>query len=391
MKKLFMVLPLVFLLCFTFSCKEEEAVIERFMEDGVEVVVNHLKPYKVKGEPNTLLLEEEFSIDTERDEIAELGLTDIGAYFDADSKGNIFLIDPRGDEHIIFKFNKEGNFITSFCRRGQGPGELGTHFFLSLYLVVDHNDNIVVSDTNNNKISTFGSNGNLKNEIKFDANTYHALPLDNGNYIKSITELDGSAEYLDRSPLTLFNSKFEEIKILDRKMVPNPIIGKRLKAIYHIMSWRISNGKIFTASQERGYEIKVYDFEGELARKIKKEYKPIPVPADYKKSYMAQFEAPMFDDIRKRFYFPNSMPAFHSFFSDDEGRLFVMTYEKGENSSEYMYDIFNPDGLFIGRKSLDVFHNESDVYAKVKDGRFYCLREKESGYKELLVYNMNWE
>jgi len=36
MKKMFMILPLVFLLCFTFSCQDKAADIERLMEDGVE-------------------------------------------------------------------------------------------------------------------------------------------------------------------------------------------------------------------------------------------------------------------------------------------------------------------------------------------------------------------
>ena len=54
------------------------------MEDGVEVIVNHLEPYKIKGEPSTLHLEEKFTLDTERDEIAEIGLTDTQD-FDVDS------------------------------------------------------------------------------------------------------------------------------------------------------------------------------------------------------------------------------------------------------------------------------------------------------------------
>lgn len=55
------------------------------MEEGVEVVVNHVEPYKLKGEPGNLILLKVLSIDTERDDIAESGLTDIGA-FDVDSE-----------------------------------------------------------------------------------------------------------------------------------------------------------------------------------------------------------------------------------------------------------------------------------------------------------------
>jgi hypothetical protein len=106
---------------------------------------------------------------------------------------------------------------------------------------------------------------------------------------------------------------------------------------------------------------------------------------------MEQFSAPIFDDIRNKIYFPDAMPPFHALFADDEGRLYVMTYEQGENPDEFMYDIFNPDGICIGRKSLKVHHDESGVNAKIKNGRLFCLNEKESGYKELIVSKVIWE
>ena len=86
---------------------------------------------------------------------------------------------------------------------------------------------------------------------------------------------------------------------------------------------------------------------------------------------MEQFSAPIFKDIRNKIYFPDAMPPFHSFFSDDAGRLFVMTHEEGENPGEFMYDIFDPDGTCTGRKSLKIHHDESGLFAKMKNGRFY--------------------
>jgi len=71
-----------------------------------------------------------------------------------------------------------------------------------------------------------------------------------------------------------------------------------------------------------------------------------------------------------------------------------MTFEKGKNQNEYMFDIFNSYGVFIARKSLDVyverFTGNFPLYAKVKKNRLYCLKKKDRGYKELAVYRMNW-
>ena len=70
MKKLCIIMLLALILCFMVGCQDKAANVERFMEDGVEVIVNHLEPYKIRGEPSTLFLEETFTIDTERQDIA---------------------------------------------------------------------------------------------------------------------------------------------------------------------------------------------------------------------------------------------------------------------------------------------------------------------------------
>jgi hypothetical protein len=76
-----------------------------------------------------------------------------------------------------------------------------------------------------------------------------------------------------------------------------------------------------------------------------------------------------------------------------------MTYEEGEDPDEYIFDIFNSEGVFIGRISLGVYLSDYflatggqfDSWASMKKNRFYCIREKESGYKELVVYEVIWE
>ena len=62
-----------------------------------------------------------------------------------------------------------------------------------------------------------------------------------------------------------------------------------------------------------------------------------------------------------------------------------------------MKKILDSDGVFIGRMQLDncgywpqsIIKDPSGVV--VKNNRIYSYREKESGYKELVVYQMVWE
>ena len=79
-----------FLILMLFAlCKPKQEDIERIIEDGVEVVLNHIDPYKIRGVPSNLILEEEFSIDTALMETVRTGLFDI-IEFTVDSKGNIY-------------------------------------------------------------------------------------------------------------------------------------------------------------------------------------------------------------------------------------------------------------------------------------------------------------
>ena len=121
MKKLII---LLFCLTVLITCSPKPEEAEKIMEDGVEVVLNRLESYQLPGEPSRLDLEEVLVIDTEREDLAQLGLTDIRRFF-MDSKDNIYLCQrPREGEHLIFKFTSQGDFLASFGDWGQGPGEI---------------------------------------------------------------------------------------------------------------------------------------------------------------------------------------------------------------------------------------------------------------------------
>lgn len=104
-------------------CGHKQERVDKIIEDGVEVVLNRLEPYKIKGEPTTFSLEKEFTIDTERNDIAEFGLADVDS-FTVDLDGNIYILSPKSGEKVVFKFDWNGNFVMSFGQKGQGPGEV---------------------------------------------------------------------------------------------------------------------------------------------------------------------------------------------------------------------------------------------------------------------------
>jgi len=377
---------LIIILSLSFYCGPKQDEVERIMEDGVEVVINHLEPYKIKGESSTFHLEEEFVIDLERNDLAEIGLTEISD-FAVDSTGNIYFSDSNSDENLIFKFGADGNYLKSFCPKGQGPGELPN---APMMLFTEDDELVAYSGM---KLLLFEPDASLVREVKTNVSySSRATYLDNGNYLMEIAKYPQEESGKTTHIAMLYDSQFNEIKELDRIEL-FPMVAQRIKGISHSIVAEVSIGKIFTGSQQRDYEIYVYDFNGNLIKKIRKDYIRVPPSEEYKEQFLSMFKGnpAVYEAAKKKIYFPSSLPPFHYFLMDEKGRLYVMTYEKGINPNEYMFDIFNPEGVFFGRKSLKDFSSSQGLNGKIKNDHFYCVKEKESGYKELVVHKMNWE
>lgn len=317
----------------------------------------------------------------ERTDLAEAGMGSAGEW-DADDAGNVYIVCFKNEKNFIYRFDSSGRLISSFGRQGQGPGELQWPFLGG----VSETGEISLTDYGQ-KFIIYDLNSMLLREVKLKRRALHIDALKNGKFVTFgfRPELSSGGSYVDA--LTLCDSKFADLKILDRHV--STLDNSRMVPYF---MWRVSGDWIFIANQARGYEIWVYDLEGILVRKIRKEYQPVKVTEeikaavlgpDYQKSGISQDK-----------YFPNPLPPLNQFFADDEGRIFVMTYEPGPSPGEYIWDIFNNDGVFVGRKALNIVWASLYLgprYTFVKNGNLYCHQEKESGFHELAVYKMIWK
>lgn len=380
-------------------CGPKQDEVERIMEDGVEVVINHLEPYKIKGESNILNLEEEFIIDLEEESLAKAGIAEVGG-FGVDGDGNIFFWNFESTEKFVFKFNKNGEYVESFGHFGQGPGEMEhvNHFR------INEQNEIIVSDNNQKKLIVFSPDGDFVNELPIAPNHFIATLLENGK-ILAMKSIFKPEEGITESPIVLCDEDLKDVEVLNQgQKLPNWVRAKKINGIgiyTNYYPWNIVKGNIYIGNVGDEYEFLVFDQDGNLQKKIRKEYNPVKVPNEIKEKVIDMFKnhpvlIQMNIDVMDKVYFPDNMPPFQYFFTDDEGRLYVMTYEKGEGPRDFIYDIFNQEGFFTDRISLDNSGNENYVVwggpfvAKAKNERLYCMREKESGYKELMVYKMNW-
>lgn len=110
-----------------------------------------------------------------------------------DSEGNIYVAQGHGPaEPRILKFSPQGEFITQWGSRGDGPGE----FFVAHSIDIDDDDNIYVADRENFRIEIFDTDGNYLSEWKFNAMACGIYLHDDG-YMYMTTGFDGEFARLD--------------------------------------------------------------------------------------------------------------------------------------------------------------------------------------------------
>jgi hypothetical protein len=379
------------------GCGPKQAEVERRIENGVEVVLNHLEPCELMGEASTLHLEEILSIDTEREEIAETGLVSM-SNIAVDSSGNIFLMLRSSNDKFVYKFSAEGEFITSFCRKGQGPGEAewgGS-------LLVDERDRIIAKDMTKKIVFLFGNDGTYIKETRLDVN--HAVSLieymGDNRFILSQQQMDGP-ESIFHNRIGIGGLDLSAIKELYHYEFQDALFVPRYTPVPRGFITGVTNEYLYIGNSGDEYEILVFDLEGELVRKIRKEYSPVGIPEQYKeqtKKNLSRFGRGQ--ELLKKLYFPAHWAPFRYAFTDDEGRLYVMTYETDAGGNEYLYDIFNSEGAFISRISLGNIQvryvegeriSDSPTSVLVRGQKLYRIGEKNSGFMELKVYKMIWD
>jgi len=118
---------------------------------------------------------------------------------------------------------------------------------------------------------------------------------------------------------------------------------------------------------------------------VEKDFRPVEIPEEFKTLVRKVLgRSQRGQELIKKLYYPPHMPAFRYLFTDDQGRLFVMTNER-EGEREYWYDIFSQEGVFIGRTKLDniqINYVEGKRYTtstkpiKVKDDHLFVSEKK---------------
>lgn len=369
----------------TFSgCAKEPSGPERRNENGVEVVINGDRPYPIDGKLATLTIKEEFRIDLEDPKYAEMGLSDV-AKADLDSQGRVVLFRQfAGEGPLVFIFDERGSFLRSFGRRGQGPGEVSDPFPIG----VTGSDEIAIRDSLT-KILFFDSNGTLLRTASSPVPILGQAGLSllaNGNYLIQYPRLGEGGE-LKEIAVGVFDPAFRKIKDIAAFDLPG--------AIGPVPVFCYSGSEIFLGFEKNGTDISVFDLNGDPIRIIRKRYPQVSIPSGFLDDLLKRF--PSNHPQRANLRLPAFFPAFQCLYSDSEGRLYVATSEKDVATGQNICEIFSPDGTFIRRAALGYFDFLKWIFGGkpgdmvIRDGRVLCVRDKDNGYREVIVSSIKWE
>jgi hypothetical protein len=384
----------VLLVCLCLAgCGGKRGAIDRVTENGVEVVLNHLEPYKSPGRPVSLTLQEIAAVDTESDAVAKAGVTDI-YLFDVDSQGNMYvMVPPAHPGNFVFKLSPECTPVVSFGHQGQGPFELE----YPSELHIDPKGRIWVLESPKRKYHIYDSSGKPLAEGSPEVGFEDFVQLDNGAFLVSRMEKgDLKGKYLSlvagiASEDFRIRQEIDRFASYPNKLILDKVPEKYVSGIDYVFLAKTSADRIFTGNSDRGYEIVVFDLEGKPLHKIRKEYKPVPVSDEFRKKTLKMYEEGI-PEYAAKMYFPDNWHPFQSFFANEAGRLFVMTYELGKAPGEFIFDIIDTDGAFIGRTSLNIVPpGLGRILARIRGDRLYAVQEKPSGFKRLAVYRMTWK
>jgi len=357
------------------------------VEDGVKVIKNPAEP--LYGEI-TFELEEDLSIGNEEDEnYAFYGIVTLAV----DSEGNIFILD--GGNYRIQKFDKNGSYLQTRGRRGQGPGE----FEQPMWIHVDSKDNIYVFDSLTSNLHVFEKEGKFKETIKLTHSLFFGLGISKEGNILSQTFFYSQEESTE--DVVLMDAKGKVIKrIVSYPFERAPRIKKRMlgNPYSHTLHFypALDGSGVYGHSSE--YKLYVLNTSGETRFRIEKEEKEEPVTQKDKIGLIDRYlerqeksdrkEKLTRNEVKKAYIFPEFKPFFSGIVLDNEGRIYVERFKlyDAEDRSR-VYDLFSEEGYYIYRVKMPL------PSRLIKNGCIYRTeRDQETGYIKVIRYKIkNWD
>jgi hypothetical protein len=334
-------------------------------ENGVNVIKNPREP--LYGE-----------IELELDEDLSIGREDDGNYMfyrvrdiEVDSNGSIYVADVGN--YRIQKFDRNGNYVQTFGRKGQGPGE----FELPLKIRIDETTGNVYIKDQAYGIEIFNKKGNHIRGFKMKK-SFSDFELDEDKKIIGVFETRSESSYTKSiSKINLQGEMFKTYKEIPYSKSVKKIDGSEIDVFtgYDIFLSKINNQTlIFGWAKE--YKLYVINNNGELLYKFEKD-----IPEQRTTAIEKGKSQKLLNNDYNPFYF--------SILTDCKGRIYIQTNNtKGKaQHTEKEAEIFNKAGYYLYKTTLP-----RNTYV-IKNGFLYAhIIDEDKGMELVKRFRIkNWK
>lgn len=345
-------------------------------ENGVTIVTNGKKPDPPKGAPTKLILEEIYTVgggDAPDSSFVEISALDVL------KDGTVYVLDTKDSR--VKAFDATGKFLRAFGRAGQGPGELNQ----PVGILITPENEVLVEDALNQRLAIFALDGTFSRHISTGkALGLSGIRMDSLGRIVARSMGLGEAGKMSMDVKTYDKDLNPKIKLTSFEF-PISLQAKINPFSAMNLNYELDGQGFLYFNGQRGYEIKILSFEGQLLKTIGREYDPVAITQKDKDEMLALIPNVSGVNVKDMILFPDYFPPFGNFVLADEGRLLVRTYEKGRAKKEYYWDVFDAEGRYIAK--VPIVH-EIRLW---RDGKAYFIVEDEDGYKTLRCCRARWE
>ena len=343
-------------------------------EDGIRTFLNPQEPLF-----GTIFLdlEEDLRIGNENDDNY---LFYIILDIDVDVEGNIYVVDSHNFR--IQEFNKNGKFVQTIGRKGEGPGE----FTYPIQITVDiYSGQIIAIDHKVGQIEIFNKNGKYVNSFHPPHHINEIFQTDKESYFVVFNKmLPDSLVY--KNVISKINSSGEIMasyaehpyNIFTKKLIGGAAtmsIRTNHELSIHLVKMGIDK---IVYGYSKNYTLNVLDNNGKNLYRIKKDA-PTPNYTDKEKREHSKYSL------------PEPKPYFYGLLIDSEGRIYVQRNNcygriKVEVKNKIV-DVFSKEGYYLFKTELPA---NTQV---IRHGLVYCFEQnEENGLEYIKRYRIkNWD
>jgi hypothetical protein len=332
-------------------------------EGDVVVVKNPRSPQYGAG---AFSLEEDLSVGGQ--DSADTLLAEITSIA-VDGRGVIFVLD--GKDKDVKVFGQDGKHIKTLGKAGQGPGEFPNPQSIRF----NENNEIVV--VNVARLSIFDASGNYLRDISLGGQILMGIwPDSRGNYFGyCIANMGPEGRY----ELHKYDGAFKDLFVIESSPLMNS--GRDgYDPFFPVLRWAPLPGGGVVCGHAVKPELRVHDTNGRLVRKIQFDPEPVPVAQEDVKERTEGTRPEMMNVLKV----PKYYPAFRYLMSDDEGRIYVLSWERPPGRKGYYFDVFDSEGKYLARAVIPV------LQPFILKGRLYASEESDEGYAVLKRYQIRW-